>query len=648
LLRKLAGKNRVLGHIARKLLGAGALALVLAGTGSPLLAQRLRTGTPPTTTDDVGRDNGWQGIGPVDPPIADTLSAPASDAEAAGLRPALPPAQPGESRTIGAQRERARTESRRAPWNAQPIRPGALPPDTGVAAPPPGTPASLRPSARPAPMANRRTGRVPPRPALPAATARQTGLRPLTPAISRAPVSLAPSRDDARALDRGLRGVATPVQPRRPVDVPIVTERTQLPSGRVLPNANPLGRATVIDPRTGEVVSYDRRAQPEADPFAPTGIRLGSFIVTPTVDATIGYDSNPRRLPSGGSGSLFTQSYGEVQARSDWSRHELTARLRGTYSAYFSDPGVNRPEVNAVVTGRVDVSRDTRVEGEARYLLNTNSPGSSNLPSSPDGLRNLPLIHQSGATLGVVQDFGRLQLSLRGTFDRYIYDDAVTNAGTVLPQGERNYNAMGARLRASYELTPGLRPFVEAAIDQRRFDQRVSTGGTLQGSTATTYRVGTTFELTRHHRRDLRRLPRPRQSRADLRRHRRPGLRRLAGLDRHCPHDGPLHGEVADRRELHDRRLRNRAPGRLAGARTRLPPLALGHGEVGLRARHLPRHRPRRPAHRRLRRADLPRLAQPADPRRAPPRDASVQRGRAELLGQRGAVRPQAAALACG
>ncbi|MGQ3354761.1 MAG: hypothetical protein ACT6XS_09030, partial [Phreatobacter sp.] len=83
-----------MGHIARKLLGAGALALVLAGTGSPLLAQRLRTGTPPTTTDDVGRDSGWQGIGPVDPPIADTLSAPASDAEAAGLRPAVPPAQP--------------------------------------------------------------------------------------------------------------------------------------------------------------------------------------------------------------------------------------------------------------------------------------------------------------------------------------------------------------------------------------------------------------------------------------------------------------------------------------------------------------------------------------------------------------------------
>mgnify|MGYP003379955675 FL=1 len=96
-----------------------------------------------------------------------------------------------------------------------------------------------------------------------------------------------------------------------------------------------------------------------------------------------------------------------------------------------------------------------------------------------------------------MQDIGRLQLALRGTFDRFTYDDAVTNAGVVLPQSERDYNAYGGRLRASYELTPGLRPFVEVGIEQRRFDRLVATGGTLQGSTSTTYRVGSTFELTR-------------------------------------------------------------------------------------------------------------------------------------------------------
>ncbi len=498
-LRKSAGDSRVLGHIARLLLGVSALALVLAGTGMPAFAQRLRTTPPPAATDDAGRDQGWQGLGPVEPPSPDTISPSRSDAEAAGLRTDPPPPAPGESRTVAAQRDRQRAEARRAPWLSRPTRPSALSPDAGIAAPAPVTTPPPRPSSRPAPMANRRTGRMPPRPPTPAPGARQIGLRTLSavPSTSRGGSSLAPNREDSRALDRGLRGVAPPRQPRRPVDIPIVTERAQQPSGRVLSNANPLGRNVVIDPRTGEVVSYDRRPRSEADPFAPTGIRLGSFIVTPTVDATLGYDSNPRRLPSGGTGSLFTQSYGELQARSDWSRHELTARIRGTYSAFFSDPGVNRPEVSATATGRIDVARDTRLEGEARYVLNTNSPGSSNLPSSPDGLRNLPLIHQYGATAGVVQDIGRLQLALRGTFDRFTYDDAVTNAGVVLPQSERDYNAYGGRLRASYELTPGLRPFVEVGIEQRRFDRLVATGGTLQGSTSTTYRVGSTFELTR-------------------------------------------------------------------------------------------------------------------------------------------------------
>ncbi|WP_163068316.1 outer membrane beta-barrel protein, partial [Acinetobacter baumannii] len=66
----------------------------------------------------------------------------------------------------------------------------------------------------------------------------------------------------------------------------------------------------VIDPVTGEVISFARTPAVEADPFAPVGLRLGTFVVTPSADVTLGYDSNPRRLHDGGQGSLFTQSYG--------------------------------------------------------------------------------------------------------------------------------------------------------------------------------------------------------------------------------------------------------------------------------------------------------------------------------------------------
>ncbi|WP_439575834.1 outer membrane beta-barrel protein [Phreatobacter sp.] len=466
------------------------MALALWATGPSACAQLA--GTPAPGTAEGG---GWQGLAPVEPETGAPREArQPSEAEAAGLRTGQ--RLPGAFGSAASERDRQRATARRAPWLAGSPQPPGLAPVPGISPPPP---AARRITSGPAAVANPRTGRLPRRAADPSVTpaGRLAGPRTFPQAGGSPRTTLSPGREDARALERGTRGIAPPPQPRRPVDVPIVAERIQQPSGRVLPNANPLGRNVRIDPRTGEVVSFDRRVQPEVDPFAATGLRVGSFIVTPQADLTLGYDSNPRRVSAGSPGSLFTQSYGEVQARSDWSRHEVTARLRGTYSAYFSDPGVNRPEVAAVATGRIDVARDTRIETEARYNLIANAPGSSNLPSAPDGLRNLPLIRQYGATAGVVQDIGRLQLSLRGTVDRVTHDDAVTNAGTLIPQGERNYVALGGRLRASYELTPGVRPFVEAAIERRSFDQPVTSGGLQQGSNAFTARIGSTFELTR-------------------------------------------------------------------------------------------------------------------------------------------------------
>lgn len=482
-----------MGRAVSRLTAVSTLALVLVGAGPAAHAQfqRQNQPAPAASADENRRDQGWQGLGPIE-------RAPQSDAEAAGLRGTAeaPPPEPGAPRTVAAQRDRLRAQSRRSPWLERPQQPPALSPTAGVAPPSSVTPPATPPSSRPAPMANRRTGRMPPRPAAASATPQRLA----TPA-SRAPrrvLDLSVSRDDRRALQTGTRGVATPNQPARPVDVPIVTERVQPLSGRVLPNANPLGRNTVIDPRTGEVISYARQPQPETDAYLPTGLRLGSFIVTPTVDSVLGYDSNSRRVNTAIQGSAFNQTYGEISAKSDWARHELTARIRGTYSAYFSTPDVNRPELAAVANGRIDVARDTRIETEARYNLTAQSPGSSNLPSATGtSLAGLPLVRQYGGTLGVVQDVNRLQVSLRGTLDRYTYDDAVTQAGTVIPQGERNYTAYGARLRTSYEMTPGVRPFVETGIEKRVFDTLLASSGFLQGSTAGTIRVGSTFELTR-------------------------------------------------------------------------------------------------------------------------------------------------------
>ena len=111
----------------------------------------------------------------------------------------------------------------------------------------------------------------------------------------------------------------------------------------------------------------------------------------------------------------FTQVLPEVQIKSLWSRHELGATLRGSYYAYDNLPSVNRPAADTKVFGRYDFTRDLRFEGEGRFLLGTDNPGSPNLQAD---LAKLPIFTTWGATAGLAQRFNRLDLAVKGSVDR--------------------------------------------------------------------------------------------------------------------------------------------------------------------------------------------------------------------------------------
>ncbi len=208
---------------------------------------------------------------------------------------------------------------------------------------------------------------------------------------------------------------------------------------------------------------------------------------------TRGYDSNPTRVPNG-PGSQFTIVQPELQAKSEWTRHELTATLRGSYLSYDSISSINRPSADLRVNGRIDVRRDTKVLFEARYLLGADYPGSPNLSA---GLAKLPISNTLGATVGLVQSFNRLELSLRGSFDRTTYRESELTDGSTFSNHDRDYNQFGGQVRAGYEITPGVKPFVEFGADRRAHDLAIDRSNEQRDSRATTPKVGTSFEITR-------------------------------------------------------------------------------------------------------------------------------------------------------
>src|SRR5690606_13472740 len=102
-----------------------------------------------------------------------------------------------------------------------------------------------------------------------------------------------------------------------------------------------------------------------------------------------------------------------------------------------------------------------------------------------------------GGSLGATHRFNRLALGVTGSVERNVYGDAEFADGSRLDQGYRNYNEYGLRLRAGYEVHPGLEPFVEGLVDRRQYDERFNAGGFERSSRGLGARVGTTFEITR-------------------------------------------------------------------------------------------------------------------------------------------------------
>jgi Uncharacterized protein conserved in bacteria len=235
-------------------------------------------------------------------------------------------------------------------------------------------------------------------------------------------------------------------------------------------------------------------SEPE-DPYAPLGVHAGAFTLFPAIELIGGYDTNPAHAPGGGGASLYSVAP-ELQMRSNWSRHELKADLRGSYTGYSPDatPTLSRPNFNGKVDGRVDVTHDTRIDLATRLLVSTDNPGSPNLQAD---LAKLPVFFTAGGSAGIGQRFNRFDLAIKGDVERTVYQNSTLTDGSITSNADRQYNQYSGTLRGSYEMTPGVKPYVEVRADTRVHDLNADISSYQRDSKGLTGTVGTTFELTR-------------------------------------------------------------------------------------------------------------------------------------------------------
>ncbi len=240
-----------------------------------------------------------------------------------------------------------------------------------------------------------------------------------------------------------------------------------------------------------------RRPTPDDKPFEPVGVMVGDIKLLPTIEEDAGYATNPLLTPAPARGSAYEATQAGLSLQSDWARDELRGSLTGGYTDYFDAAQASTPNGTGTLDGRLDVTRDASLDAEGRFTVVAQTPGSVTLPTGVAlSSKQLPLVETFGASLGGLQKFGDLALSLHGTLDRTAYQNATLSDGSIEDLASDDYNDWGLRARAEYRISPVVTPFVETVIDARRYDDAVDFNGYARSSDGALGRAGATLALT--------------------------------------------------------------------------------------------------------------------------------------------------------
>ena len=246
-----------------------------------------------------------------------------------------------------------------------------------------------------------------------------------------------------------------------------------------------------LDPgaeRTGSIEGQDKKA--EDDPFAAPGIKVGSFLLRPTLEQGLTATSNAVSS-SGGTPALLSETALRFSAASDWRENSAVINGYGTFRRTVSGDEVS--DTQGRIEGQLNIDLDNELRAIAKLGYEA-VPESASSPDAIVGVLSQPLRQSVNGSLGIEKDVGKLRYALTGAVTHDFYGDAETGMGT-LSQKDRDSTLYTATLRTGYEISPAITPFAEVEVGRRAYDLRFDSGGFERSSTRLGARAGVELDM---------------------------------------------------------------------------------------------------------------------------------------------------------
>ncbi len=242
-------------------------------------------------------------------------------------------------------------------------------------------------------------------------------------------------------------------------------------------------------PPVDEEVQVRRRAAPE-DPYAASGIRRGSFVLSPQLEVGGVYTSNPLSQSRTGPDDTGLRIAPTLALRSDWERHAVAFDFTGEHIFYdkFDDQNVNN--FSAAVSGRVDIRSTTTLDVSAGFGQSQSNAASFEVPDSARGLRD---DRAYNVLARLTHQMNRVITQVTGSATWFKFGNVDLGPGLEELNQDRDYVAPAGGLRVGYQISEALQPFVEVTYAPRIHDVSVDRNGLRRDSQGVVIRSGLSF-----------------------------------------------------------------------------------------------------------------------------------------------------------
>jgi len=229
------------------------------------------------------------------------------------------------------------------------------------------------------------------------------------------------------------------------------------------------------------------RPHPELEPL---GVKAGGFTLFPHAEAGLFYTDNIRAQATGGESDAALELEGRVDARSNWSRHDLNLHVNAGRRQFLDHGTENTLTYGLGADGRLDINRDWQARGLVGldHLFEARTEPGSDLTAVDRVAYDKSRLEAGARFTG-----GRTRLVLTSSAERRDYDDAARTTGGVLDQDYRDNTRIDGAVRAELAISPAVSIYARLAANSRDYRTPVLAVDN-RDSTGQRYLVGANFE----------------------------------------------------------------------------------------------------------------------------------------------------------